>query len=253
MWKLKLDDKGQVVVQDGKPVYVDDAGKDIAFDAFGAYTRISELNSEAKGHREAKEKAEAALKKFDGITDPAAAMKALETLKGLDSKELIAAGKVEEIRLAAVKTVEEKYAPIVAENDKLKGALRSEKIGGAFARSKFVADKLAIPPDIVEARFGSHFSLDEQGQVIVKDQHGNQLYSKANPGRPANFDEALELLVDQYQYKANILKGAGHSGSGAQGGSGGSGGAKTTTREQWDAMSQQERMTFSKAGGKIEG
>ena len=31
--KLKLDDKGAVVVQDGKPVYVTDDGKEIAFDA----------------------------------------------------------------------------------------------------------------------------------------------------------------------------------------------------------------------------
>lgn len=251
-WKLKLDDKGQVIVQDGKPVWVDETGKDIAFDAFGAHTRIAELNAEAKGHREGKEAAEKKLKAFEGIVDPAAALKALETVKALDSKELVAAGKVEEIRLAAVKTVEEKYAPLQAENAKLKATLRTEKIGGAFARSKFIAEKLAIPPDLVEAKFGSFFELDDQGNVTVKDNNGNAIYSKANPGRPATADEALEILVDQYANKASILKGAGNSGGGTQGGGGGgAGGAKQVTRQQWDAMPQNERMAFSKGGGKV--
>lgn len=31
--KLKLDENGYVVVQDGKPVYVHDDGKEVAFDA----------------------------------------------------------------------------------------------------------------------------------------------------------------------------------------------------------------------------
>ena len=51
--KLKLDANGHVVVQDGKPVYVDDAGQDVVFDAVGTTEAIKRLNGEAKGHREA--------------------------------------------------------------------------------------------------------------------------------------------------------------------------------------------------------
>ncbi len=59
--KLKLDENGYVVVQDGKPVYVHDDGKEVAFDAPQTVQKISTLNGEAKQHREAKEAAEAKL------------------------------------------------------------------------------------------------------------------------------------------------------------------------------------------------
>jgi hypothetical protein len=60
--KLKLNDQGNVIVQDGKPVYTDDSGKDIAVDYPYTISTISRLNAEAKGHREAKEAAEEKLK-----------------------------------------------------------------------------------------------------------------------------------------------------------------------------------------------
>ena len=50
--KLKIDEEGHVVVVDGKPVYVSDDGKDIAFDAQGTVATISRLNAEAKTNRE---------------------------------------------------------------------------------------------------------------------------------------------------------------------------------------------------------
>lgn len=46
--KLKLDENGYVVVQDGKPVYVHDDGKEVAFDAPQTVQKISTLNGEAK-------------------------------------------------------------------------------------------------------------------------------------------------------------------------------------------------------------
>ncbi len=56
--KLKLDENGHVVVSDGKPVYVHDDGKEVAFDAVGTVATISRLNGEAKSHRERAEAAE---------------------------------------------------------------------------------------------------------------------------------------------------------------------------------------------------
>src|SRR5690349_21486790 len=96
--KLKLDDKNQVVVQDGKPVYVADDGKEVVFDYPATLATISRLNGEAKGHRERAEAAEAKAKIFEGIEDPVKAREALETVKNLDSKKLFDAGKVEEIK-----------------------------------------------------------------------------------------------------------------------------------------------------------
>ena len=56
--KLLLDDKGNVVVRDEKPVYVAEDGKEIAFDYPATLATISRLNGEAKGHRERAETAE---------------------------------------------------------------------------------------------------------------------------------------------------------------------------------------------------
>lgn len=46
--KLKLDENGHVVVENGMPVYVHEDGKEIPFDATKATAKIAELNSEAK-------------------------------------------------------------------------------------------------------------------------------------------------------------------------------------------------------------
>ncbi|MGE1110092.1 DUF6651 domain-containing protein, partial [Bacillus wiedmannii] len=88
----------------------------------------------------------------EGIDDPSAALAALDTVKNLEDKTLVDAGEVEKVRTEAVRALEEKYAPIVKERDDLSQKLTAEKIGGNFARSKFIAEKMSIPADLVEAR-----------------------------------------------------------------------------------------------------
>lgn len=248
--KLKIDESGNVVVSDGKPVYVNDDGKEIAFDAVGTVATISRLNAEAKSHRERAEAAEAGLKAFEGITDPAEAKKALETVKNFDSKKLVDAGEVEKVKAEAIKALEEKYAPIVAERDSLTQALVSEKVGGSFDRSKFIADKLAIPSDLVRSRFEQAFKV-ENGEVVAYDKSGNKLFSRSNPGEFAKFDEALEILVDSYPYRDQILKSSGAIGGGAQGGGAPAGGGKSLPRAQFETLPPAQQMEHVKAGGQI--
>lgn len=241
--KLKLDADGHVVLQDGKPVYVADDGKEIAFDAPGTVATISRLNAEAKSHRERAEAAEGKLKQFEGIEDPAAARKALETVKNLDDKKLVDAGEVEKVREEAIKAIKAQYEPVLAERDALKESLYAEKIGGAFSRSKLIAEKFAIPADLVQARFGGHFKIEE-GRTVAYDQSGNKLYSRANPGELADFEEALEIIVDAYPYKESILKGSGASGGGA--GESGGGGKQPTNKGNFGG-SREERLAAIKA------
>lgn len=235
--KLKLDDAGHVVVSDNKPVYVADDGKEIAFDYDGTLATISRINGEAKSHRLAKEAAETKLAAFEGITDPADALKALTTVKNLKDKQLVDAGEVETVRNEAVKAVRAEFEPIVKERDTLKHELYSEKIGGSFLRSKFIADKIAIPADLVQARFGQNFEIKD-GKIVAKDSHGNPILSRSKPGEIAEFEEAIETLVDQYPQKDSILKGANNSGSGARlsnGAANGTGG-KTMRKSEYDAL-----------------
>ena len=49
--ELKFNEDNQVVIQDGKPVYVDSNGNDIAFDAPAAMSKIKALNNESKDRR----------------------------------------------------------------------------------------------------------------------------------------------------------------------------------------------------------
>lgn len=241
--KLKLDANGVPALQDGKPVYIKDDGSEVAFDAAGTVATITRLNAEAKTHRERAESAEGKLKSFEGIADPTAAIKALEVVKNLDAKQLVDAGQVEKVRQEAIKAVEEKYAPIIKERDMLQSTLSGERLSGSFAKSKFVAEKLAIPADIAMAKFGSHFTT-ENGRFVGKDSAGNVIYSPTRPGEMADFDEALQVLVDGYSFRDSILKGAGGSGGGSSG-KGGSGGKQTYTRAQFNQMPAAEQMAVA--------
>ena len=241
--KLKLNEAGHVVVSDGKPVYVDDAGKEVPFDAAATVATIARITEESRIFKSRAQAAETSLKAFEGIADPAAARKALDTVRNLDDKKLVDAGEVEKVKAEVIKSLEARYKPVVEEAEALKASLHAEKIGGSFLRSKFIADKIAVPPDIIEARFGKNFKL-ENGKVIAYDQSGNPLYSKASPGNPADFDEALEILVDAYPYKEHILKGTGGTGGGARQ-SGGTGGSKTVTRAEINKMGPEAQRQIS--------
>lgn len=234
-------------IQDGKPVYLHDDGKTIAFDAPATRDTISRLNREAQQHRERAEAVEAKMKLFDGIEDPAKALKALETLKNLDDKKLIDAGEVERVKAEAkiafdeqLKANEKKYKPVLEERDSLKNMLHQEKLSTAFNRSKFIADKLAIPVDLAQARFGANFSIEEN-KISAKGSDGNPVYSRIRAGEIADFDEALEILVDSYPYRDSILKGTGASGGGASGSGAGAGGKRQITRAAFDALGPAEQ------------
>lgn len=240
--KLKLDEKGNVVLQDGKPVYVHDDGKEVAFDAPHAVATITRLNGEAKGHRERAETAETKLKVFEGLDDPDAARKALETVANLDAGKLVQAGKVEEIKAAAQKAAQDQlaaaskaYASELKARDesiaKLTSTLHQELIGGSFNRSTLISDKFAIPADLVQARFGSAFKI-EDGKIVAYDNAGNKIFSRARPGELADFEEALETLIDQYPHKESILKADVHGGGGAP--AGGGSGTTGKTAGKWD-------------------
>lgn len=250
--KLKLDEAGHVVVADGKPVYVHDDGKEAPFDVVHTLGTITRLNGEAKSHRERAEQSEAKLKAFEGLEDPDAARKALETVKNFNDGDLVKANKVEEMKSAWERnSAAEREAAVRASNaerDKWKGEaetlqrdLYSEKVGGSFTRSKFVTDKIAIPPDLLQARFGERFKV-ENGKIVGVGLDGQPIYSRTKAGEIADFDEALESMVDAYPHRDSILKGSGSTGSGAQPGRGGNGaGGKTMSQAQFDAMNPMDQ------------
>lgn len=243
--KLKIDEDGHAVVQDGKPVYIESDGKEVAFDAPGTVAAISRLNGEAKHNRESKEAAEKALKAFEGIEDPQEALKAIEAMQNIDRKKLVDAGEVEKVKSEIAKGYEKKLSDAEEKINGLSSTLNREMIGGAFGRSGFIKEKIAVPPDMVEATFGKSFKI-EDGRVVAYDKSGSPIYSRSNPSEVAGFDEALEILVDGYQHKDSILIGANGGGGGTRNG-GGNGGSRTITRQQFESMKPAEQQKMAAA------
>ena len=212
-------------------------------DVAGLKNKTSELLGELKS---AKEK----LSAFSGIDDPQAAITAMEKLKGLDQKKLVDSGKLDELKAQLTKELADKLSEKDGELGKLSDALTKEMIGGRFSRSAFIAEKLVIPADIVEATFGRHFQIDE-GRVVAVDDSGKVITSEKNFGEPAGFDEALGKIIDAYPHKDHILKSSVKSGTGTTPGGGGGGGKDSITRSQFDALSPAEQLTFAKGDGNI--
>ena len=222
---VEVDGKQHAEIQDGKPVYIEDDGKEVAFDAVGTRNTITRLNAEAKSHRERAENAEKIAKAFEGIEDAGAARKALETVANLDAKKLVDAGEIEKVKGEISKAFQTQLDEANGKATTFEQQLYAEMIGGNFARSKFIADKLAVPADMVQATFGRNLKIEE-GKVVAYDAQGQKIFSRSRPGELADFDEALGTLVSQYPHRDHILKSSDANGGGAQNGGGGNSGAK---------------------------
>ena len=248
-WKLKTDESGNVVLNDGKPVYVKPDGSEVAIDMNQTNATISRLNAEAKSHREAKEAAESKLKSFESI-DPDKAREAMETLSKLDQKKLIDAGQIDVVKSEISKSYEEKLAAERKQREEIAERYNSTLRSNAFNRSKFVTDKIGVPVDMIEAVFGKNFKVEDDGSIRGY-MNGQPIYSPDRPGEVASFDEALSVLVGAYPNRDAILKGSGASGSGSRPGDGG--GARQITRSDFEKMNpvQQGKMAAEMREGKI--
>lgn len=249
---VEIEGKQYAEVRDGKPVYLDAEGKEHVYDAEAMRGTLNNLNPQLEDARKANAELQGKLKQFEGIQNPQAALDAIKKLETIDAKKLIDAGEVEKVKSEISKVYEDKLAESDKRATALEQELYGEKIGGAFARSKFAAEKLAIPSDFVQARFGNQFKL-EDGKVVAYDSSGNRIYSHSNPGELAGFDEALEILVNQYPQRDHILKGSGHNGSGKQPGANGDGknGAKVITRSEFDKLDPPSQMAKMKDGFEV--
>ncbi len=237
----------------GLPIYVHNDGREIGFDAQASVTRIAGLNRESQTHRESLEAAQLKLKGFEGIDDPEAARAALGTIGNLKAGDLKTAEQVEEIKREARKAAEQQVADTARQSatrlqeleqqaNKYRDELYAEKVGGSFSRSEFVQKRIAVPADMLQDRFGKNFKV-EDGKIVPYGPDGNKIYSRTRPGEVADFEEGLEFLVESYPHKGQILKGTGHSGTGAPQGTAplSPGGKPTMTRTAFEALGPTEK------------
>lgn len=248
-WKLDAD--GKIEMKDGNPVYLDSNGNEMTVEG----GTISRLNAEAKTHREAKEKAEGDLAKFKGpdgkMIDPALAVKAIETVGKIDAKKLIDAGEVDKLK----DQIKAEFTGQLTEANntitELRGSVNNMTLNAAFASSKFITDRVAVPAEMFQATFAKNFKV-EDGKVVPYGNDGNKILSSKRIGEIADLDEAFEKIVDAYPYKDAILKAPNASGSGNNGNGGGRGNGRFISRGDFDKLSPAEQSTTAANAAKGE-
>jgi len=195
-----LTEAGNIKITDGQPT-VKDGDKEFGIDAIGAQARITTITTESNDRRKALGDLQT---KHDALT---VSNKGLQTtVDGIDDKNKV---KVEEIKTEMNKAWEDKQTGWDKEKAGLNEKLFDATVGANFATSKVIKGTV-LPPDIAKATFGKHFNPDG----TANDSAGNPIYSKAKPGEPAGFDEAMGIILDNYPGKADIIKGSGANGSG---------------------------------------
>lgn len=240
MYKLKLDEDGHVVLQDGKPVYTDKDGNDIPVDVPQMYQKVLDLGKENKEVREKNKTLSGTLSIFEGIDDLAdyktRADSALETVENFNEKDWLKVDKVETLKRQmkdahdaevknlkdALATKDTEYGGVLEKKD---GQIRNLLISANFARSPLFsgdAPKTMLPPEIAETYFGRNFKVEESegGELVVRAyfSNGDPVYSRKNPGEPADFEEGIQAIFDAYPGKDKLLRT--NSGGGGQGGDG---------------------------------
>lgn len=221
--KLKLDENGNAVLLEGKPIYTTEDGKEMPFDAAAAMSKIAALNAEAKDHRLKKNELAEQLKKFEGIEDPVIALDAMEKIKSLDMTKMLDVDKVEALKRQMSDTFEVNRKTILDQFDREKRELKQAlelkdkdiyklMVSSQFAKSPFFSGenpKTLLPADMATEYFGKHFKI-EDGRIVGY-MGEEKILSKTKYGELADFDEALETIIDKYPMKDRILK-AGHTG-----------------------------------------
>ena len=248
--KLKLDDDGNAVLQDGNPVYTD-KGKDIAFDAPAAVGKIKE-QAEALDELEKSTSADAKkivkeLAAYERLGPVKEVRKAVQTTAALSEGDIDAAQlPVELENLKAERdTLQQELGDAKEALDSATGNIRGLTIGNAFANEPWIRENLidafANEPAMLERIYGTNFENDG-GKIVAKDSDGKPILSvdpETHKARPASFAEALDQLVGP-----TFRKPSGAKGSDAAGGGDGPSGNHSGIRTKADLKTQKAKVSF---------
>lgn len=201
MAKLKMDEAGHAVLEGGVPVYVMDDGKELAIDGPQVHATFGTIRKERDEAKSKVEQLEASLRRF-GSGDEALeqAAKKLKLAANLDEKAIVEAGKIDDVIANRLKTHTEasaaEKAALESKVGELSSKLRTVLISSKFSKAQIAAG-LYLTPDAIEAMFGPHFEVDGDSVVAFRDPgtKKDKIYSKKDPGKLADFDEALEVVV----------------------------------------------------------
>lgn len=222
--KLKLDESGAPVLENGQPVYVDDKGRETAVD-------VAALLVSAREHKRAASDREREL---------------AETRAKLDEASKGSSADAERIKAAYEAQLGEWKTKAEQAEAKRSKAL----VDAALAGSRFLAERVAVPPTILAAAYRDRIGVDGD-RVVVRDDRGQVIHSRKNPLEPADVDEGLEQLITQSPDADRILRGTQKPGSGASATPTAPAGAKTMSGAEFRALDPASQLAAAKAGVRI--
>lgn len=235
-WKM---DGDKMALADGNPVWLDADGTERTIKR----DTIPALQAENKTFRTKAQEYEAKMREFEGL-DPKAAREALNKLKDVDLSKMVGADKLEEVKGQLKGEYESKIAEYDGTVKTLQSKLDNMVLDSAFNQSQFIKENIAVPTEMFRAAFGQYFKLND-GKIEAFDRAGNRIMSKKSIGEYADFDEAVELLVEGYSQRDAILKAPDQRGSGSNGAGGNSGGGSVIREADFEKMNPAQQAEAS--------
>jgi hypothetical protein len=232
--KLKLDKDGHPVVNDGNPVCVDDDGNEFTHDIDGSVRKILNFTEAKKRHEQKMNELKQQLDTY-GDLDPEAAREALETVANYKDKKLTDAEGVKILKQQMRESFQgEKEQLIKTHNETVEGLNQQRQadrslifklmVTNKFGQSEYFTGeqpKTIYPPEDAAKIFGEYFKVEGEGNdaKVVAYMNNNPILSRENHGEPADFNEAIKLIIDQHPNKHRFLvskKGTHRPGGGNQ-------------------------------------
>lgn len=214
--KLKMDETGNAVLQDGNPVYVHDDGTETPYDVGTLIGKVRNLTEEKdrffNKHKTVETELNQIKNAFGEIT-PEIAKDAIEKLKSVVPNEDVVNLKKQmtEIFEQQKRELAEGYTGKISELEKTiqekEKNLNNLVVKNHFSQSKYFTGPepvTLLPVDIAMEYFGKHFKVE--GDSIVGYVGDNKIPSKKNIGEVADFEEAIGAIIENYPFKDTILR-----------------------------------------------
>ena len=200
-WKM---DGENLVLEKGSPVWIDGEGSSRVIEDMSPHFAelakakgdLASANAESRDRRLKIKELETRLGAF-GELDP-------EEAGGLAAKQ---------------RAAQEEGRQLRAELDKYQDQVRTLMVRSQIASSRFLTQQTVLPPDIAEAAFGHHFTVEElDGRPTAVARVGGEVITTRDPqraGQPASVDEALSIIINEhYANKDRILRAPDNAGGG---------------------------------------
>lgn len=215
---------------------------------------VSGLKSALQKERETVKELKAKAAAYEGI-DPAKASEALEKLRQIEEKELIAKGEMEKVIENRTKLMQQDHAEQVR-----KLTERAEAAETDNAKTKETLAAVIIERDVSEAinsvgqprknalvdilhRARQTWKLDDDGKPIATNPDGSTIYGKDGK-EPISMKEWAEKLLETAPHLFEESKGGGARGS-VIGGDG-----KSLSAEELAKLSPAQKLAFARGHGK---